>query len=106
MSTTANWTYTNTATVEPFLGEDLFNGGTSYGEPFDIACTWVTKSEQRQDDRGKEFVSRHVIYTEDARPKYRDRITLNGAAIAEEIRAVTGYDMSFFGESPDFELVT
>lgn len=106
MSTTANWTYTNTATVEPFLDEDLFNGGVTYGEPFEIACTWITKSEQRQDEQGDEFVSRHVIYTEDPRPKYRDRITLSGAATAEVIRAVTGYDMSFFGESPDFELVT
>lgn len=115
MSSIARWSYTNTATVYPFEGMDSFNGGASYGAPFTIACTWTGKSEQRRDANGAEFVTRDVFYTEDQRPKYRDRIAKGDttaqqwlAAKADEIRAVTDYDMSPFGEpdSPDFEIVT
>jgi hypothetical protein len=114
MSSISRWSYKNTAIVRPFEGEDLFNGGIIYGDPYEIACTWVAKAEQRRmvggqsGASGGEFVSRYVIYTEDQRPKYRDRIELNGIDTIEEIRLVTNYDMSPFGEadSPDFELVT
>ena len=41
MSNTANWSYTNTATIKPFLSLDLMTGVKVYGEPYDIACTWV-----------------------------------------------------------------
>lgn len=106
MSTTANWSYTNTATVRPFVSIDLMTQESVYGEEYQIACTWTAKSEQARDDNGAEFVSRHMIYTEDKRPKYLDKIQLNGSTEWEEIRSVTGWDMSPFGEEPDFLLVT
>jgi len=46
------------------------------------------------------------FYTEDHRPRYLDLILLNGSTDWQEIRAVTGWDMSFFDEEPDFLLVT
>lgn len=44
--------------------------------------------------------------TEDRRPKYLDLIHFDGSNGWEEIRSVTNWDMSFFGEQPDFLLVT
>lgn len=105
MSATANWTYTNVATVRPFLGSDEW-GAAQYGPEFEIACTWAAKSEQVRDANGAEFVCRHQIYTEDLRPKFLDLIQFDGSNGWEEIRAVTTWDMSFFDEQPDVLLVT
>ncbi len=105
MSETANWSYTNIATVRPYAGSDKW-GGSQYGEPYEIACTWAAKSEQMRDSMGAEFVTRNQIYTEDQRPGYLDLIQLKGSSDWQEIRAVTSWDMSFFGEAPDFLLVT
>ncbi|MBV7482523.1 hypothetical protein [Bordetella sp. BOR01] len=112
MSNTANWSYTNTATVRPFVRQDLMTGESEYGEPYTIACTWAASNEMERDlggqsgARGAEFIGRHVIYTEDPRPKYLDMIMFDGSNGWEEIRSVTNWDMSFFGETPDFRLVT
>jgi hypothetical protein len=109
LSKTANWSYTNTATIKPFVSIDLMTQETIYGEEYQIACTWTAKSEQARDDNGAEFVSRHEIFTEDPRPKYLDMVLLNGDDPAtgwQEIRSRTWWDMSFFGETPDYRLVT
>ncbi len=105
MSATAAWSYTNTATVRPFTGSGEW-GGASYGPEYEIACTWAAKAEQMRDATGAEFVSRSQIFTEDKRPKYLDMIRLNGSEEWQEIRGVTEWDMSPFGEEPDFLLVT
>jgi hypothetical protein len=114
VSSISRWSYANLATVWPYVGEDDWQGGVSYGTPYQIACTWTAKSEQRRDKDGAEFTTRSIYWSEDARPKYRDRIaqgTHSGAwdaAEAEEVRSVTSYDMSPFGEAdfPDYELAT
>lgn len=109
MSSLSDWTYTNTATVRPYVSEDMEGGGILYGDAYQIACTWTAKAEQRRDASGAEFVTRNIIWTEDQRPKHRDLITLNdGSELEQEIRTVTGWDMSPFDEPdrPDFELVT
>lgn len=114
MSEVARWSYQNTATVKPFTGRDDWKGTNTYGEPYEIACTWTAAAEQVRETggqggvRGAEFVAKHLIFTEDKRPKYLDLIQLNGHADWEEIRAVTEWDMSSLGEpdSPDFRLAT
>lgn len=109
MSSLSRWTYTNTATVRPFLDEDLETGVINYGPEFTIACTWTAAAEEARDASGAEFVSKYVIYTEDARPKHRDIIVLNdGTGYEQEIRDRTSWDMSPFGASeiPDVKLVT
>lgn len=112
MSATANWSYTNVAIVRPFVSIDLMTQATIYDDEYEIACTWAAGGEQVRDAggqggaQGAEFVSRHTIYTEDARPKYLDMISFDGSDGWEEIRSVTNWDMSFFGEAPDFKLVT
>lgn len=105
MSTTANWSYTNIATVRPRLGESEW-GGVEYGPEYEIACTWSAESSQERDANGAEFISRRKIYTEDPRPRFLDLIRLNGSDDWDEIRSVTAWDMSFFDEEPDFLLVT
>lgn len=108
MSEVARWSYQNTATIKPFLGRDDWSGTNTYGEPYTIACTWTAASEQVRDSTGAEFVAKHLMFTEDKRPKYLDLIQLNGHADWEEIRAVTEWDMSSLDEpdSPDFRLAT
>lgn len=108
MSSISRWSYKNTATVKPYLGEDLENGGTLYGDPFEIACTWAAESKQMRDATGAEFVSNYVIWSEDPRPKYRDMILLNTEHLTEwqEIRSHMEWDMAMFSDTPDYRTVT
>lgn len=106
MSDIARWSYMNTATVKPATGEVNEWGAAVYGEPYEIACNWIAKSQQMRNDRGHEFVSRNIIYTEDARPKYLDLIRLNGDSEFQQIESVTGWDMNMFNTNMDFMLVT
>lgn len=107
MSETASWSYTSKATVKPSTGvTDHFSGSMKYGKEYEIDCTWVAKHELMKDDKGQEFVSSTVIYTEDKRPKPYDMIKIHDDfSDFQEIRVRNGFDMSFFGEEPDFELV-
>lgn len=106
MSSVSDWANQNTATVVPFIRDDQLNGGTEYGTPYDIACTWAAKREQRRDGNGAEYTTRYVVWTSDKRVRYRDKITLNGVEGSMEVRSVQNWDMSAFGEpdAPDFEL--
>ncbi len=112
MSATANWSYTNVATVRPFLSLDQWTGQAVYGEPYEIACTWTADNSQERmaggqgGSQGAEFIAKHTIFTEDRRPKYLDLIIFDGSDGWEEIRAVMTWDMSPFGEIPDYKLVT
>lgn len=112
MSNTANWSYTNIAIVKPFENIDQWNGQIVYGEPYEIDCTWTAEAKMERESggvggaRGAEFISKNIIFTEDPRPKYLDMIQLGGVGEFQEIRSVTDWDMSFFGETPDFKLVT
>lgn len=106
MSNTANWSYTNFATVRPFIKFDQWDGGEVYGDPYEIQCTWIIKAEPHKDADGNEFISTFEIYTEDRRPKYKDEIKLGEHPRWMKIRSVTEWDMSFFDEEPDLKLVT
>lgn len=108
MSSIARFSYKNTARVRPFLGEDLENGGTEYGEEYEIACTWAAESKEMRDATGAEFVSAYIIWSEDPRPKYRDQILLNTVAETgwQEIRSHMEWDMLMFDDTPDFRTVT
>lgn len=111
MSSTASWTYTNVATVRPVIGLDEY-GGPAFGEQYQIACTWTAESKLetglggQSGSRGQEFVSRHTIYTEDPRPQYGDELIFEGSDGWEKIRSRTNWDMSFFGQIPDYKLIT
>lgn len=111
MSATANWSYTNTATVKPFVSEDGMTGVIEYGEPFDIACTWAAEAKTFNNSASKgggEYVSNYITWSEDPRPKARDLILLHSPVATEwqEIRDHIEWDMSFFGETPDYRTIT
>lgn len=111
MSSIARWTYTNTAVVRPFEGVNEW-GKSTYGTEYEIACTWGTKGQQERGlggqsgPQGAELVDTDTIYTEDPRPKRLDLIRLGGHDDWQEIRGRVEYDMSFFDDTPDYELTT
>lgn len=108
MSRIARWSYKNTATVKPFVSEDTYASIITYGEEFTIACTWAAESKEMRDASGAEFVSRYIIWSEDARPKHRDLIKLNTVAGTDwqEIRDHMEWDMAMFNDVPDYRTVT
>lgn len=109
MSKTANWSYTNVATVWPKSGIPAFGGGFAFGSPYTIKCTWTATSRRATDNGGIEFVAAADFFHEDKRVQYGDMIargdrTDSGEPVKEalEIRAHVDWDMSFFGEEQDF----
>ena len=109
MSATANWSYTNTAKIKPFISINLMTGVSTYGAEYDIACTWeanIDISKTEKNEKNEEFVIKNLIYTERAGIKRLDKILLNGHSEWQDILSVKEWDMSFFGESPDYLLVT
>lgn len=85
---------------------DDWTGATVYGDEYEIACGWIADSTQQRDQTGAEFISRHIVYTEDARPKYLDLVQLAGQEEWQEIRSRTEWEMNAFNDTPDFKLVT
>lgn len=111
MSTIANWSYTNTATVWPLRESGDGWGGpqVSFGAPYQIKCTWAGGGERVTGNDGLEFVPKMRFWHEDQRVKYGDWIAkgvesyrLNGDQIRQHIE----YDMSPFGEQADYMSVT
>lgn len=108
MSSIARWSYTNTATVRPMLTFDQDNQTYTYGDEYEIACTWAAESKEMRAQDGTEFVSRYIIWSEDPRPKHLDLIKLNTLAPTDwqEIRDHMEWDMSPFADTPDYRTVT
>lgn len=114
MSEVARWSYTNVAWVTPYVSENRQTRQVEYGEPYPIACTWTAEAKQYSGAAGtggvgrtSEFVSTFAFFTEDARPKYRDRIRRDGFEESQEILLAVQWDMSMFdGDTPDYKLVT
>lgn len=111
-------------TVRPWLAAANEFDGTpaQYGVPYQIACTWIAEAQvykggrpESGSGRGEEFVSTYTIFHEarspeglDVRvPKYLDLITLNTPNAEEQTVMLTiEWDMSSFGDVPDFKTVT
>lgn len=109
MSETSDWIYTQKLLVKPYLGRDSWGEEEAYGPEYEIRGTWTAEAEQQRDQTGAEFVSRHTVFTPDPRPKRLDLIKPVGSPTWtqwEEIRNQLEWDMSFFGETPDFKVVT
>lgn len=106
MSATANWSYANTATVKPFLHLDQWSGQKVFGPEYEIDCTWAATTEEASDAEGKTFVSKYEVFTEHPGIKHLDQIRLSGQEEWMTVRLVTEWDMSFFGESNDYKVVT
>lgn len=120
MSATANWSYTNVATVYPRTYDDLKTIWVT-GTPYLIDCTWSAKNEVAVDGTGKEFTTNLIFFTElkrngvDAAMPQRDWYIARGdttaqadplKAVANVIKATSEWDMSPFGEDPDYKIMT
>ena len=121
MSATSEWVYTNVATVWPVGAFDDWTGKQTYGAPYLIACTWEANKEIAIDDTGKEFTTNLIFFTESKyqgvfvrQPVRHDYIQKGDssaqadpvAAGADKVKAVKEWDMSFFGEEPDYKVMT
>ncbi|MDT1065996.1 hypothetical protein RMN62_06340 [Providencia stuartii] len=122
MSATANWSYTNIATIYPVIhGGGEWGDETTYGLPYLIDCTWQSSNEVVKDDMGKEFVTNNVFFTElkrngvDVQKPERGFYIAKGDTTSQSDPRVAGADiiitvkeddMSFFGEDPDYEIRT
>lgn len=112
MSATSRWSYTNTATVFPLEAEADGRVGKfqpTYGAPYQIACTWAGGGEKGggkiTGNNGEEFLPAVRYWHEDKRPKYGDLIArgvVTDKSLAAKIKSHIEYDMSFFGEEPDY----
>lgn len=120
MSETANWCYTNVATVYPRTYDGL-TGGWTTGTPYLVDCTWEANNETAVDSSGKEFTTSLIFHTgmkrggADVTKPERDWYIARGDTTAQAdplkaganvIKAVTEWDMSFFSEEPDYKIMT
>ena len=108
-NTTSGWANTNTAMVKPRLEVDTENGGSEWGEPYQIECTWrAPQGEARTkiaDSQGRDVVPSWEVFTEDVRPSIYDQIMLNSTRPEwREILDRNEDDMSMFNEPPAFSL--
>jgi len=110
MSATANWSYTNTARIRPFISQDGMTGEIVYGDEYAIACTWAAESKVFRNPAskdGEEYVSSYITWSEDPRPKRGDLILLDSPVVDwQEILDHMEWDMSPFGETPDYRTIT
>ena len=112
MSSIARWSYKYTATVKPFEAVDGMTGAILYGAEYDILCNVTAAvNEERlmggaSGANGNEAVATHVIYTEDGRPQKGDMIQFVESDGWQEILSRTFWDMTAFGDIPDYKLVT
>lgn len=106
MSTTANWSYANTATVWPLESEGSeWNGGKTYGTPYQIKCTWAGGGDIVSNLNGEEVTPAIRFWHEDSRVKAGDWIARGAETdrmAGMEIKAHVEYDMSPFNQLPDF----
>lgn len=114
MSASANWSYTSTATWWPYLGMDDWTGVATYGSPVLISCDYKADSVRATDQRGVEFITSQILYTEFAGAKYGDRLLIGDhtsildpvAYGALEIKSVTRYADTFDLAADDYKLMT
>lgn len=109
MSSIARWSYKYRATIRPFLAHDSRTGVNSYGPEYVILCSVAAATAEDRGaggSNGIEFIARHVIYTEDARPKKLDMVQFEGSDGWEEIRDRTMWEMAAFNDTPDYKLIT
>ncbi len=120
MSTLANWTYTDTLTIWPFVEENELNVPV-YGSPYTVQGSWEEGGGVQVTDSGEEFVALSTYYFEAAdgsdliptRADYifRGDLTAEDDPIeagAEKIKKVGGWSMAPFGpdELPDWRIMT
>jgi hypothetical protein len=112
MSAAANWSYTAKATVWPLLAREDWGGAETFGAPEAFACDYSGEAKTVVDAKGREFVSRLIIFTERSDLKQGDRVALGiqtaerpEAANAIEVRQVRRHADTFVRRADDYEVI-
>jgi hypothetical protein len=112
MSASASWSYTATATLWALRSRDGWTGLQAFDAPVQIACDYQAESKTRTDSKGREYVSRLVVYTERAGIKQGDRLLLGPSTVADpmtvdsvEVRDVTRFADTFDRLRDDYEVL-
>ena len=87
MSASARWAYTAAATVWPLQSRAGWSGVQVFGAPVAILCDYKAEAKTRTDTKGREYVSRLVVYTERADIKQGDRILIGASKAADPLLA-------------------
>lgn len=114
MSEIARWSYRSVMTVRPFVSRDEWNGVTTYGPEYSVACDWIAAADQMRDARGQEFVSRYQVFHEARSPEglpvrvpaMLDIIRLDASPEEQEVRDTLAWNMAAFDDIPDYKTVT
>lgn len=113
MSSAASWSYTARATLWPRLSRDDWSGVVVFGPPEGFDCDYSADAVRMTDDKGIEFTSRQVIYTERADIKQGDMVLIGESAVTDpvaagavEVRLVGRFADTFERVVDDFKVVT
>lgn len=114
MSSLANWSYTSTATHWARLSRDDWSRRASFGAPVTFPCDYKAEARKVVDDRGEEFVTRQVLYTERSSIQRGDFVMIGASAAldptlltdAHEVRAVTRFADTFNNAADDYTVMT
>lgn len=113
-TTSASWSYKQTATLWRLAAREAWGGQTSYAAPVLFRCDYAAKNMRLVTSRGDEFVTRLLIYTSLSTVQQGDMVLIGSsdatdphAAGASEVRAVDRWADTFKAEgAPDFRIAT
>lgn len=113
MSAAAAWSYTAKATVWPLLSRADWSGVKAWGAPVTFDCDYSAESVRLTDDRGIEFTTRALFFTERADVKQGDMVLIGVSALADpvaagafEVRAVNRWGDTLDRAADDFRIAT
>jgi hypothetical protein len=113
-TTSASWSYRQTATLWSLTGRDAWGGQVTHAAPVLFLCDYAEDNRRMTSARGDEFTSRLLIYTSLPGVKQGDMVLIGAsternpyAAGAQEVRAITTWADTFKAEGyPDFRIAT
>lgn len=114
MSAAASWANTSTATHWPLTGKDDWSGKPTWGQPVTFACDYSAEARKATDERGQEFVTRQIIYTEYTEAAAGDMVLIGDwsgvvdplSVAAQEVRAVGRFADTFDQAAEDFKILS
>jgi len=113
-TTSASWSYKQTATLWPLTGRDEWTGAVTHGAPALFLCDYAEDDVRMRSASGEEFTSKLLIYTSLPGVKQGDMVKIGASGVAdpfaagaEEVRAVRTWADTFRAEGdPDFRIAT
>lgn len=113
MSSAAAWSFTSKATHWALLSRSDWGGVQTFGAPSAFDCDYKAESVRMTNDRGVEFTTRQIVYTEKADIKQGDMLLIGTSTEANpvtagafEVRRVARYADTFQNERDDYEVAT